>query len=290
MKPLNPKNRQQYKRDSRNALNQRGLKGVSSNLVVPGSEGKGLLKIGKLLPLPGQVPTYKGSNNRFNKPKISKKDVKTYPYFFVKYENAYIPAGDEVLYSFSVVKPLEPMSLNECSSQLGVKAENITGLSEAQYLNDTFEHPVYINQDKLKIRIRYAELAILPQITPGRLDNVPLGYPDFNFNPSPITTQQGMLPRPPYVDFKTAKGNTGATAINAGGTVGFIDNSVKTPSLIRPTSWSWNFGGTGASPTGSTAQNPVVTFNNTGTYTVTLTASNSAGSSTVSKNNFVTVN
>jgi len=289
LKPLNNKNRQQYKSNSRSSLNKKGLNGVSSNLVVPGTIGKGLLGIGKLLPLPRIVPIYRDVKNKFNKPVFLEKNIKTYPYFFIKYENAYIPAGDEILYSFAVVKPLQPMSLNECSSQIGVKAENITGLSEDQYLTGTFKHPVYINQDRTKITIRYAEIALLPQKTPGRLDDIPLGYPDFNYNPSPITTQQGILPRAPYVDFKTVKGSTGATAIASGGTVGFLDNSVKTPSLIRPTSWSWDFGGTGASPTGSTAQNPVVSFNTLGTYTVTLTASNSAGSSTVTKNNFVTV-
>ena len=181
------------------------------------------------------------------------------------------------------------MTVNECSSQLGVKAANITGLTSLEYQTGTFQHPVYLNQDKQPLTLRYAELATLPQITPGRLDNVPLGYPAFNYNPSPITTQQGILPQPPYPYFITNKGNTGATAIAAGGTVGFFDASLRNPPTVRPSAWSWNFGGTGASPTGSTAQNPVVTFSTTGAYTVTLTASNSNGSNTIAKTNFITV-
>lgn len=290
MKPLNPRNsRQQNKQKSREALDKKGLKGVSSTLIVPDTQGSGKLGIGKLMPLPREVQEYKPVRDKFNKPVVLKPNVQTYPYLFVKYENAYIPGGDEVLYSFAVVKPIQPMTVNECSSQLGVKAINIRGLSATEYATGTFTHPVYINQDKDYLVIRFAELALLPQRTPGRLDDVPLGYPDFNYNPSPITTQKGMLPQPPYPDFVTNKGNTGATSISAGGTVGFVDNSLTVPSQVRPTSWSWNFGGTGASPTGSTAQNPTVTFGTTGTYTVTLTATNSNGSSSITKTNFVTV-
>lgn len=50
-----------------------------------------------------------------------------------------------------------------------------------------------------------------------------------------------------------------------------------------PTSWSWDFGD-GAT---STLQNPTHTYGSTGTFTVTLTAANDAGSSTAS--NFVQV-
>jgi PKD repeat protein len=41
--------------------------------------------------------------------------------------------------------------------------------------------------------------------------------------------------------------------------------------------------------TGLTAQNPLVTFGSTGSYTVTLTAANTAGSNTITKINFVAV-
>lgn len=288
MKPLN-NSRQQNLNKARKDLDKKGLKGVASTLVAPDTAGTGKLGIGKLLPLPVAPQEYEPQFTPKLKPLVSPNTVKKYSFLFVKYENTYIPSGDEKLYSFAVIVPLSPMTVNECASQLGVKVINVTGLTEDQYKNDSFDHPVYLNQNKQPLTIRYAELATLPQITPGRLDNVPLGYPDFNFNPSPITTQQGILPQPPYPDFITNQGNTGATAISAGGTVGFVDASLRNPPTVRPSSWQWQFGGTGASPTGSTAQNPVVTFSATGSYTVTLTSSNSNGSNSVTKTNFVTV-
>ena len=288
MKPLKNSRNSNLKL-SRKALDDKGLEGVASTLVQPDTQGTGKLGIGKLLPLRDELQEYIPNRSPKNAPLISQNTVKKYPYLFVKYENSYIPGGDEKLYSFAVIVPLQDMTVNDCASQLGVRATNVVGLTKDQYQTGTFNHPVYINQDKQLLTFRYAEIATIPQKTPGRLDDVPLGYPDFNYNPSPITTQKGILPQPPYPDFQTNKGNTGATAIAIGGTVGFLDKSLRTPSIVRPTAWSWNFGGTGASPTGSTAQNPTVSFNVAGTYTVTLTASNTTGSSTISKTNFVTV-
>ncbi len=288
MKPLK-NSRQQNLNKSRQDLDKKGLKGVASTLVAPDTQGTGKLGIGKLLPLPVAPQEYEPNFTPQGKPSVSPNTVKKFQFLFVKYENTYIPGGDEKLYSFAVIVPLEPMTVNDCASQLGVKVMNVTGLTRAEYRTGTFQHPVYINQNKQFLTIRYAELATLPQTVPGRLDNIPLGYPDFNYNPSPITTQLGILPQPPYPDFITNQGNTGATAIGIGGTVGFVDASLRNPPTVRPSSWAWDFGGTGASPTGSTAQNPVVTYSATGSYTVSLTASNTTGSTTVTKTNFVTV-
>ena len=51
------------------------------------------------------------------------------------------------------------------------------------------------------------------------------------------------------------------------------------------TSWNWNFGD-GAT---STAQNPVKTYNNPGTYTVFLTATGPGGSNTLNRPDYITV-
>lgn len=56
-------------------------------------------------------------------------------------------------------------------------------------------------------------------------------------------------------------------------------------STNTPTSWAWTFGDTGT----STLQNPSRTYQNSGTYTVALTASNSAGSNTKTQAAYVKV-
>ena len=55
------------------------------------------------------------------------------------------------------------------------------------------------------------------------------------------------------------------------------------------TSWSWNFGDSDPNNTNtSTEQNPAHTYRKPGTYTVTLSATNPNGSSTVTKTNLIT--
>ncbi len=53
-----------------------------------------------------------------------------------------------------------------------------------------------------------------------------------------------------------------------------------------PTSWYWTFGDGGS----SSQQNPNYTYNSAGTYTVTLTATNSVGSDGETKSGYITVN
>lgn len=84
---------------------------------------------------------------------------------------------------------------------------------------------------------------------------------------------------PPVADFNANIGSP--IIIPVGGALTFNDLSSN-----APTSWSWNFGG-GA--TNSTVQNPTVTFNTLGTYTVTLTATNTYGSDSEVKTGYVQV-
>jgi PKD repeat protein len=67
---------------------------------------------------------------------------------------------------------------------------------------------------------------------------------------------------------------------SVGQTVTFTDQSTNTP-----TSWSWTFGDGGT----STLQNPAHAFTISGTYTVVLTATNAAGSNTLTKTGYITV-
>jgi len=80
----------------------------------------------------------------------------------------------------------------------------------------------------------------------------------------------------PLADFTVS-----ATAVNQGDEITFTDQS-----LNSPTSWHWNFGDGGTSE----LQNPNYTYNSTGTYTITLIASNEFGSDTITKQDYIEVN
>jgi len=106
------------------------------------------------------------------------------------------------------------------------------------------------------------------------------GYPTLGCHgcggPGLIFREPGGL-APPEADFIGDP-----TSLGAGGTVFFTDLSTNIP-----TSWSWTFDG--GTPATSTDQNPEIIYNNVGTYTVTLTASNSQGSDTETKVDYITV-
>ena len=77
------------------------------------------------------------------------------------------------------------------------------------------------------------------------------------------------------------------TTVNVGGNVSFTDLTTGIP-----TSWSWTISGSGwayASGTSATSQNPVVTFNTVGQYTITLVATNAMGNDSEVKTNYITV-
>jgi len=67
-----------------------------------------------------------------------------------------------------------------------------------------------------------------------------------------------------------------------GHTVSFSDSSI-----YAPTSWNWTFAG--GTPTTSTQQNPVVSYATAGTYSVTLSVSNSLGSNSITKTSYINV-
>jgi PKD repeat protein len=86
-----------------------------------------------------------------------------------------------------------------------------------------------------------------------------------------------IVPQPPVADF-----SANDTLIEVGDSVNFSDLSTN-----NPTSWSWTF--TGGTPSSSSTQNPTVTYNTIGSYTVSLTATNSAGSDAETKTSYITV-
>ena len=287
MKPLYSRN--QNLQITKSDLKKKGLTAVQATMVEPNTQGEGLLGIGYLKPLPLVATEYVPIINTKGNLVYSQTTVQTYSIFFAQYENTYIPAGDEKLYSFVVVRTLSPITTSECAIQLGMKQTNVIGLTQTEYENNFFQHPVYTTIENTPLYFRYAEVPIIVQITPGRLDNVPVGAPNFPLTPSGVQTQRGMLPQPPYPDFITSYGQTGGTAIQAGGTVSYLDASLTVPTTVQPTSWDWYFGPS-ASPTGSTAQNPSsIAYPDTGSFSVTLTAFNANGLGTITKTNFVIV-
>ncbi|NBV67409.1 MAG: T9SS C-terminal target domain-containing protein [Flavobacteriia bacterium] len=89
-------------------------------------------------------------------------------------------------------------------------------------------------------------------------------------------------PTPPVANFVGAP-----LTVNTGNNVSFTDLSTGVP-----TSWAWTISGSGWVYTGgtsATSQNPIVTFNNVGQYTVTLVATNALGSDSEIKTNYITV-
>ncbi len=89
-----------------------------------------------------------------------------------------------------------------------------------------------------------------------------------------ITVTDGAVA--PTADF-SADTTSGAAPL----TVSFTDLSTNSP-----TSWAWDFDNDGS--TDSTDQNPSHAYTATGTYTVKLTATNSAGSDTETKTDYIT--
>jgi len=79
-------------------------------------------------------------------------------------------------------------------------------------------------------------------------------------------------------------------AFTANKTAGDVPLSVKftDASTNTPTAWTWDFDNDGT--VDSTLQNPVHTYSTAGTYTVKLTAENTAGSNSVTKTGYISAN
>jgi PKD repeat protein len=100
-----------------------------------------------------------------------------------------------------------------------------------------------------------------------------------NAGGSNTITQTGfitVLPQPPVANF-TAAPTSGIVPL----TVQFTDKSTGSP-----TSWNWTFGD--GSLVNATMQNPVHTYATAGTYAVSLNATNSGGSNTITQLGFIT--
>ncbi|TYP69549.1 endo-beta-N-acetylglucosaminidase [Paenibacillus methanolicus] len=99
------------------------------------------------------------------------------------------------------------------------------------------------------------------------------------YQPGPATETKLQWPAypKPIAQFKASK-----TLVAPGESVTFTDLSTEVTE-----GWTWTF--EGGSPAASTANNPVVSYAREGVYAVTLTASNSSGDDTVTKQALITV-
>ena len=95
-----------------------------------------------------------------------------------------------------------------------------------------------------------------------------------------VTFKTTSTTPPPPPTAPTASFTPAPTSGSAPLTVQFTDTSSG-----GPTAWSWSFGDGGT----ATVQNPAHTYSVAGTYTVTLTVSNSLGSDTVTGSNLISV-
>ncbi len=90
-----------------------------------------------------------------------------------------------------------------------------------------------------------------------------------------------------YITVKAAPVKAPVAAFSASPTSGNIPLKVQftDQSSNHPTSWKWDFG----DKSSSTEKSPAHTYSAAGTYTVKLTATNAAGSNTVTKTSYITV-
>jgi Flp pilus assembly protein TadG len=119
-----------------------------------------------------------------------------------------------------------------------------------------------------------------PTPTPG-----PTGTAGPTSTPTPVPTP---TPTPPCVAPTSSFTVSPATGVKNKTLFQFTSTATNMDNISCNPIWSWNFGGAGTS--GGTAQNPTFKFSSRGTYTVTLTVSNTAGNSTSSRDINVTNN
>lgn len=110
------------------------------------------------------------------------------------------------------------------------------------------------------------------------LSSLTPGSNNFSYDQGAIFNIEPSTPQMPSADFTADN-----TFVSTGSPVNFSDLSSGIP-----TSWSWTFNG--GTPSSSNLQNPGnIVYNTPGTYSVSLTATNSVGSDIETKNGYITV-
>jgi Zn-dependent metalloprotease/plastocyanin len=151
------------------------------------------------------------------------------------------------------------------TNELLVNASNITK-TKAGIIN--IPHPIIYNTP---LRLRIASDMNSGTYLANACTNSQYGqYEDYS-----VIIHQNSLP-------PVAKFTASSTSVKPGQTVSFTDSS-----LNLPTSWIWTF--PGGTPSTSTEQNPVITYNTLGTYPVKLKVQNSYGHDSIEKISYIKV-
>jgi hypothetical protein len=193
------------------SLNERksvipGLQNIPDNYFIsstgPSEKTSGVFGVGLLKPNPIDIGEYSATSvNPQGKPNFVLNQRVTWEYFFIEYDNQNTTPLQGKIKNFSVIKTLNLLTTVQVSKMLGSAVKNVTGLTKEQYDQNSFIHPQYTNSNGQPLSVRYAEIAILVQRTPGRLDDIPIGYPNFDSTPDGVTTSIGPVqdPMPPIV-------------------------------------------------------------------------------------------
>lgn len=182
----------------------------------------------------------------------------TFDVAYARYSATYSDALSVVVYGCGVA---ETTVYSKSGSTLATRADLTSAFTptSTEWRNETIDLTPYIGNNKLYIVFRN---------TSGYGNNV---YLD-NINISGVSSAVA-----PVASFTATP-----TTLCAGQTVTYTNTSTNSP-----TSYAWSF--PGGTPATSTAANPVITYNTAGTFYVTLTATNSAGSNGSTQTNYINV-
>lgn len=170
------------------------------------------------------------------------------------------------------------------AGEYGVFGANLnTGAVKLIYENTILGYPSFSkNDDKIAISKKTASAVeyvtslglAADKISPSGVVTDIVGYAKW---PVFYATGDRFLGLPPVADF-TADVKSGSAPLR----VKYVDLSAN-----KPTSWAWTF--EGGTPGTSTLPNPEISYSVPGTYRVILSATNSDGSNTNTKNGYITV-
>ena len=161
----------------------------------------------------------------------------------------------------------------------GVTANNLSSPFKIAYAKVTG----YPNGNTWLANITFQPKVMDHVVTPIGLsleELVDIDLPPYDLLPG-TSVQNGTFTITPVSPVTPVANFTGTpTSGTAPLTVTFTDSSSNTP-----TSWNWNFGDSSF----SILQNPAHSYSSAGTYTVSLTATNAAGSNTFTRMNYISV-